>query len=366
MAIGTATAIGLGISAAATVGSGLASAGAAGGAAESQRDASERAGALFLGAGEESQRITREAAERYGQSLGLLDPYLEAGSAGRGLIAEHLGLEDLYTLPPYASPPRRGGGSYKGMILPSDVDPGRFAAEYEKMSAAHAGRYGFGLDVWRQKWGDQFPGLDHLYNVGRISPAEYQAEEAKAQAQYKKRGAALAAKKKEAIARGTYGRALQPFTLADFEKEPGYEFRRSEGLRDLSNLYGSRGEFLSGNALRGLSQFSQDYASGEYGKAYTRDLEFRTRPVDYGFRLLGGGQQAAGQRIAGEGSLAQLRGAEADLVQETARHRAGIQQDIGNISAAERVAKAQAYSNLFNLAPIASGYYASTGRGRYL
>jgi hypothetical protein len=60
------------------------------------------------------------------------------------------------------------------------------------------------------------------------------------------------------------------FTLDDFQKDPGYEFRKTEGTNALSRAYAGKGNFLSGAALKGITRFGQDYASGEYGKAFDR------------------------------------------------------------------------------------------------
>jgi hypothetical protein len=50
-----------------------------------------------------------------------------------------------------------------------------------------------------------------------------------------------------------------------FTASPGYDFRRSEGTRDINNSFAARGGALSGNALKALSEFNQNIASSEYG-----------------------------------------------------------------------------------------------------
>jgi len=49
-----------------------------------------------------------------------------------------------------------------------------------------------------------------------------------------------------------------------FYKSPDYEFRRSEGLRDIGNQFSARGTSLSGNALRTLNQYNSDLAAGGF------------------------------------------------------------------------------------------------------
>jgi hypothetical protein len=42
---------------------------------------------------------------------------------------------------------------------------------------------------------------------------------------------------------------------------PGYNFFREEGQRDIGNSFAARGGAFSGNALRGLTEFNQEYAN---------------------------------------------------------------------------------------------------------
>lgn len=60
--------------------------------------------------------------------------------------------------------------------------------------------------------------------------------------------------------------------MSVFFASPDYEFRRGEGTRDLNNSFAARGGALSGNALRALSQYNQNLASGEYGNFINRQL----------------------------------------------------------------------------------------------
>jgi hypothetical protein len=60
------------------------------------------------------------------------------------------------------------------------------------------------------------------------------------------------------------------FTLDDFQKDPGYDFRLNQGTNALSRAYAGKGRFLSGAAMKGITRFGQDYASGEFGKAFDR------------------------------------------------------------------------------------------------
>jgi len=55
-----------------------------------------------------------------------------------------------------------------------------------------------------------------------------------------------------------------------FRPSPDFEFRRSEGLRNIGNSFAARGGALSGNALRALTEFSSNLASQEFGNWFNR------------------------------------------------------------------------------------------------
>ncbi len=65
------------------------------------------------------------------------------------------------------------------------------------------------------------------------------------------------------------------YTAEDFNKgkDPGYEFRRSEGLRALDRVKARRGELMSGSRYRGLMELGQNLASQEFGAARNRAFQ---------------------------------------------------------------------------------------------
>jgi hypothetical protein len=64
--------------------------------------------------------------------------------------------------------------------------------------------------------------------------------------------------------------AMKNFSAADFQTDPGYAFRLSEGMKALDRTAASRGGLLSGSTLKGAQRFGSDLASQEYGNAYNR------------------------------------------------------------------------------------------------
>ena len=95
------------------------------------------------------------------------------------------------------------------------------------------------------------------------------------------------------------------FTLADFTKDPGYDFRMQQGQRGLDSSAAARGGALSGAAVKASTRYNQDYASGEYQNAYHRFNADRTARFNRLSSLAGVGQTATNQvgeqgtRVAG-------------------------------------------------------------------
>ena len=69
---------------------------------------------------------------------------------------------------------------------------------------------------------------------------------------------------------GRAGSLVRPFAMSDYQADPGYGFRMSEGLKALDRNAAARGGLLSGATLKGAERFGQDIASNEYNNAYNR------------------------------------------------------------------------------------------------
>ena len=95
------------------------------------------------------------------------------------------------------------------------------------------------------------------------------------------------------------------FGMDQFQADPGYAFRMSEGLKGLERSAAARGGLLSGGTLKGIQRYGQDLASQEYQNAFNRygvERERRLNPLQ---SLAGVGQTtsrelgAAGTQMAG-------------------------------------------------------------------
>ena len=105
------------------------------------------------------------------------------------------------------------------------------------------------------------------------------------------------------LGRGTVdgGEFNRNFTLADFQKDPGYAFRQQEGERGVEASAAARGGILSGGALKAIARYNQDYASNEYGQAYSRYSNDTTTRYNRLAALAGTGQTAVNSGIDSSG-----------------------------------------------------------------
>jgi hypothetical protein len=95
------------------------------------------------------------------------------------------------------------------------------------------------------------------------------------------------------LAPGATGKYTKDFSMQDFQQDPGYAFRMSEGLKALDRTAAARGGLLSGGALRGATRFGQDMASQEYQNAFNRYQTNRANQLNPLQSLMGSGQTAA-------------------------------------------------------------------------
>lgn len=91
-----------------------------------------------------------------------------------------------------------------------------------------------------------------------------------------------------------FGEFNKDFTAADFDvnSDPGAKFRQDEALKALSRTYSGSGNFFSGGALKGFTKYNQDFSSQEFGNAYDRFNNDRTRRFNRLATVAGIGQTA--------------------------------------------------------------------------
>jgi hypothetical protein len=214
--------------------------------------------------------------------------------------------------------------------------------------------------------------------------------------------------------------ARDKFDAADFQADPGYEFRRSEGNRGIEQSAAAHGSLQSGASLKELNRFNQDTASNEFDRAHSRwadqrnahlagvtgqqgfdygvfdkqkgtelntlinerDFDFgnfdSNRKFDYGALtgMVGVGQQATDDRnqLREYFGTARTQNARDTAIQEgtwqqnMAGNIAELLGQSGNAQAAGHVGAANAQTNAFQsgsntLATLAGYYYGGNNRG---
>ena len=90
-----------------------------------------------------------------------------------------------------------------------------------------------------------------------------------------------------------YGSAAKDFSMADFQADPGYAFRLSEGQKALERSAAARGGLLSGGTGKALQRFGQDLGSQEYTNAFNRYQVNRSNLLQPLQSLAGQGQTTA-------------------------------------------------------------------------
>lgn len=115
-----------------------------------------------------------------------------------------------------------------------------------------------------------------------------------------------------------YGKYTGDFSMADYQADPGYAFRLSEGQKAIERSAAARSGLQSGGALKAAARFGQDMASQEYQNAFNRYQINRANQINPLQSIMGAGQSsantltnAAGQNatnlMQGYGNLGQAR-----------------------------------------------------------
>ena len=102
---------------------------------------------------------------------------------------------------------------------------------------------------------------------------------------------------------GDYGRFGRDFSMNDFEVDPGYAFRLSEGNKALERSAAARGMLMSGQMFKGAQRFGQDLASQEYQNAFNRYQTNRSNQLNPLGTLMASGQGATNMLSGAAGVL---------------------------------------------------------------
>jgi hypothetical protein len=120
----------------------------------------------------------------------------------------------------------------------------------------------------------------------------------------------------------------KPFSMADFQADPGYQFRMDEGQKAIERSAAARGGVLGGGTMKAIANYGQNLASSEFQNAYNRYTNDRNTRYNRLSNLAGLGQTAN----------AQLGAAGANYV----NNAASIANSAGNAGAAQSIATGNA------------------------
>jgi hypothetical protein len=131
-----------------------------------------------------------------------------------------------------------------------------------------------------------------------------------------------------------YGKFARPFGMSDFQADPGYAFRLSEGMKALEASRAAKGGLLSGATGKALQRYGQEMGTQEYGNAFNRYQTERANRLNPLAGLMASGQAAAAGQAANAGNYATTAG--------------NLTTDIGAAQAAGGIGSANAITNAMN------------------
>lgn len=123
-----------------------------------------------------------------------------------------------------------------------------------------------------------------------------------------------------------------PFSKVNWQQDPGYQFRLSEGLNALNRQSAARGGLISGGALKAAMRYGQDLGSQEYQNAANRYWSERQMMLNPLESLSGVGQTTA--RTLGDAGSS-YAGSAGDLAMRNAENMANATIQGGNIRASQ-------------------------------
>lgn len=278
-----------------------------------QADAAESAAGV---AGAASDRATALQKEMFDRQMAGLEPNRQAGLVAQNRLMELLGLR---------MPAQAGGGGVGTPYMRSDAE----------LRNALSGQFTYGpgqAEVGRE--GGMMPTAGGIDEAG-LSRAMASARQGDQNAMNNYQPPQVAAGGQSA----DFGKYARDFNMSDFQQDPGYAFRLSEGQKVLDRSAAARGGLISGGALRAATRYGQQEGSREYANAFERYQTNRRNILDPLGSFMTAGQNAA----AGQGTAAGQYGTNVG----NAYMGQGINQ--GNALLAGAQARSSSYGDIANL-----------------
>lgn len=256
--------------------------------------------------------------------------------------------------------------------LISGYTQGQSAKEAAEVTAGAANR---AADLQRQTAQDVLALQKQMYQEGVARQQPYYQAGVNALAEMQGRTNAMP----EAFKYEGQQPAAFSFSADNFQADPGYAFRLSEGLKAIERGAAARGGLLSGGTGKALTRFGQDLASQEYQNAYNRaltgyDIGRQREQEQYGRALTGYNAQTSREaqqynRLAGlagiGGTTAQQLTATGqnygtsagNVMSNTANNLANIAVNQGNTAGNALLAQGAAYGRAFGDLGYLGGQY---------
>lgn len=248
----------------------------------------------LIGAGASSDAAAAQAAsadraaqlqkEMFEKQISLQEPFRQAGLTAQQRYLNMLGLQG-------AAPTVRSEAEIRNALAAQYMRPGtegRYETDY-------SGGYG-GDAGGRQVFVPGTPGVSDEAGLNAAVQAAMAQDQAAQQAYQAERQAP------------GFGKYARDFGMEDFQQDPGYAFRMSEGLKALDRQAAARGGLISGAALKGAQRFGQNEASQEYMNAFNRYQTNRSNQLQPLESLMRTSQTSANTLGTAAGNYAQGAG----------------------------------------------------------
>ena len=92
-----------------------------------------------------------------------------------------------------------------------------------------------------------------------------------------------------------YGSLSQPFSMANFQSDPGYQFRLAQGQQALQRSAAAKGTLVGGGFMNKLNDYTQGLASQDYQQAYSNYNNDQNTLYSRLSGISGSGQASANQ-----------------------------------------------------------------------
>lgn len=237
-------------------------------------NATKSAASTAAGAADRANALTDA---QFQQTRTDMAPWRNAGSSAIGQLSYLLGLPGYEPKTTQQTTQLRTLGSQSGgAALPA---PGQWAPGYEDIT----GRRMPALAVQKNlgEFGTDATGgplYDYNPSTGEWSPSTTPSQGGTYNAQL-----------------GDFGSLSRDFGMADFQADPGLQFRMDRGQQALERSAAAGGRFLGGGTLKALTRYGQDFGSQEYGNAFNRFQTNRNARFNQLAAVAGIGQTANGQ-----------------------------------------------------------------------